>query len=129
MATHFVRKRELTKKQGGDSKSTLGESVLSGEKEETSSGLASVQSAMHRMAVLVEKAGSLEVQSWEKESSELMGFFLESQRFMLVSQQLAAQRECMVAVNKYQQELRRKGLDLTEDNCSLTLSLFKKILE
>jgi hypothetical protein len=59
MATHFVRKRELTKKQGGDSKSTLGESGLTVEKEETASGLASVQSAMQRMAVLVEKASSI----------------------------------------------------------------------
>ena len=59
MATNFVRKRELTKKQGGDSKSTLGESGLTVEKEETASGLASVQSAMQRMAVLVEKASSI----------------------------------------------------------------------
>ena len=103
MATHFVRKRELTKKQGGDSKTMLGEPGLVGEKEELTSGLASVQSAMLKMAVLAEKASSIELQSWEKESSELMGFFLEGQRFMLVSQQLAAQRECMVVVNKYQQ--------------------------
>lgn len=46
MATHFVRKRELTKKQGGDSKSKLGESGLTVEKEENASGLTSVQSAM-----------------------------------------------------------------------------------
>lgn len=59
MATHFVRKRELTKKQGGDSKSTLGESGLTVEKEETTSSFANVQSAMQRMVVLVEKASSI----------------------------------------------------------------------
>ncbi len=55
------------------------------------------------MAVLVEKTSSIDLQNWEKESSELMGFFLEGQKVMLVSQQLAAQKECMVVVNKYQQ--------------------------
>lgn len=55
----------------------------------------------------------VEPQKWERESSEVIGWFLDSQRTLLVSQQLAAYRESILLVVKYQQELRKKGSQLT----------------
>lgn len=58
-----------------------------------------------------------------------MGFFLDNQRILLISQQLAAYRESISLVIRYQHELRRRGKELTEENGSLTLGLLRKVLE
>lgn len=58
-----------------------------------------------------------------------MGFFLDNQRALLMSQQLSAFRESMLLVVKYQQELKRHGKELTEENGSLALAMFRKVLD
>lgn len=46
-----------------------------------------------------------------------------------MSQQLAAYRESITLVVKYQQELRRRGKELTEENGSLILGLLRRVLD
>jgi hypothetical protein len=56
---------------------------------------------MERLARLAGCLGELEPAQWEKESSELFGFFLDNQRSLLISQQLAAYRDAINLVVKY----------------------------
>jgi hypothetical protein len=91
--TTFSRKWDLKKKPKAEGLSIgLGETVASSEQEESRLGAAAYPAQMERMSHLMASLAELEPQKWEKESSELIGFFLDSQRVLLVSQQLAAYR-------------------------------------
>lgn len=128
--TRFIRKRDLTKKIHIDSTTgSLNSSSPTHEQSKESSAIQNYQHAMKALASLHEHLHELDLSNWEKETSEVLAFFLEGKKALLSIQQLQGYRESMALFGRYQQQLRKKGLELNEENASFTLGMLRRIVE
>lgn len=79
--------------------------------------------------VMSDNQQHLDVSKWEKETSELFAFIYDSRKSFSTTQLLTVYRESMLLLGKYQLEMKKKGQEINEHNASVSLSLFRKILE
>ena len=88
----FIRKRDLTKKQSMDTTHSSVGSQESSQMPEDHSSLPSYQQAMEVLSHLHSHLEELDLQNWEKETHDVLAFFLDQRRTLLSRQQLEAYR-------------------------------------
>ncbi len=71
----------------------------------------------------------LSVDKLEKEVSEAIKCVLEMNRGVLVSQKLAAYRECTILISKYNQQWKKQGDSMNENNSALVMNMYKNVSE
>jgi hypothetical protein len=121
MAT-FLRKRDLKKTPASSS-------ALEDPSPPSPTDSPNFAACMDKLSQLQTALPDMPLQTWEKESAQIMGYLLDSRNSLLGSQQLAAYRESLLLMGRCQVELKKKGQEFSEQVGGLAVGIFSKVLE